>query len=348
MSSLTSCNIIEKDLNNDILWTWTYPSVTELQKKILMQKCTFDANYSFIYGRFRNEWFYLTPTEVFESDNLPQLKQFILVLWSKDFNPEKYESLCRMLSKTYCKSGSPVAVLKLFLSVTTSGVCSTEENGTFREKDYELNNGNRNGVITCVKDLIKVFGLESILIYTVILLKKRLVVYHHSLPHLLRWIRTFPALMEHRKQSELLHPWVDLVPEELAQIKSSSSYVMGCRDSSIACQTDLYDVLVNLPAREITVAPQAKESLAMTKAHKEIALHLVQLAEDENIPEKVVIEEIDKKTQELLTQLRSLATLSTDCGSKVVTLQLLQEKKFPPAVENFLFQLALAEDILLL
>jgi hypothetical protein len=34
--------------------------------------------------------------------------------------------------------------------------------------------------------------------------------------------------------------------------------VAGCRDSSVGARTDLYDVLVNIPAREITVATHAK------------------------------------------------------------------------------------------
>jgi hypothetical protein len=36
------------------------------------------------------------------------------------------------------------------------------------------------------------------------------------------------------------------------------SYVAGCRDSGVGARSDLYDVLVNLPAREITVATHAK------------------------------------------------------------------------------------------
>ncbi|XP_075210927.1 putative DENN domain-containing protein 10 B [Lycorma delicatula] len=346
MTDLISCNIIEKDINNDILWTWTYPSVTQLQKKILLQKCNFDVVHPFLFGRLRNEWFYLSYTEVFESDNLPWVKHFVLVLWTKDFNPEKYETLCRILSKTYCKTGTPTAVLLLYLSVVTRGSCTTEENGTFLVKDFEWNSTYNNG--TMVKDLIKVFGLETILVYTVLLLKKRLVIYHHSLPLLLKWIRTFPALMIHRNDYNTLHPWVNLNSEELVHIKSSSCYIMGCQDSSVASQTELYDVLVNLPAREITVAPHAKESMSMTKAHKEIALFLVQLADKENVTETTIIREIDNKTQELLSQLRSLATVESDDGRKLVTLQVLQERKFSQAVENFLFQLALAENILMI
>jgi hypothetical protein len=41
-------------------------------------------------------------------------------------------------------------------------------------------------------------------------------------------------------------------------LQSNTSYVAGCRDSGAVAFTDLYDVLVNLPAREITVAPHAK------------------------------------------------------------------------------------------
>jgi len=41
-------------------------------------------------------------------------------------------------------------------------------------------------VFVFVVELIKMFGLETILIYTALLLKKRIVVYHHSLEALLK------------------------------------------------------------------------------------------------------------------------------------------------------------------
>lgn len=46
------------------------------------------------------------------------------------------------------------------------------------------------------------------------------------------------------------------------------------------------------------------ESMSMTKAHKEIALFLVQLAERDNFTEAQIIREIADKTQELLSHLR--------------------------------------------
>jgi hypothetical protein len=41
-------------------------------------------------------------------------------------------------------------------------------------------------MILFVSELIRMFGLETILVYTALLLKKRIVVYHHGLEALLK------------------------------------------------------------------------------------------------------------------------------------------------------------------
>lgn len=80
----------------------------------------------------------------------------------------------------------------------------------------------RIGNNTNIRGLIKAFELKTILIYTAMLLKKRIIVYHHSLEHLLRWIRTFPAFMKHRNVTDHLFPWVDLVRDEILELKVDS------------------------------------------------------------------------------------------------------------------------------
>jgi len=145
------------------------------------------------------------------------VKQFALVLFAKDFNPQKYEVLSRVLSKMYCKTGKSTEILQLYLSVFTKGSCSTQENGTFVSDDF---NTHRFAASTNVKELIKTFELETILIYTALLLKKKIIVYHHSLEQLLKWIKTFPALMKHRKVTDNLFPWIDLVNDELIELKA--------------------------------------------------------------------------------------------------------------------------------
>ncbi|KAL2718918.1 DENN domain-containing protein 10-like [Vespula squamosa] len=345
MAPLTDLLSCKKDHNGDILWTWSYPTVSESQKTIVKRKCNLGLEHNspqtFICARHGQTWFYLHCSEVFDSDRLPKVKQFALVLFAKDFNPQKYEVLSRVFSKMYCKTGKPTEILQLYLSVFTKGSCSTQENGTFVSDDFS----SRTITNTNVKELIKIFELETILIYTALLLKKRIVIYHHSLEQLLRWMKTFPALMKHRKVEENLYPWIELVNDELLDLKKQSYYVAGCRNSAISSRTDLYDLLVNIPAREITVASHAKESLTMTKTHKEIALFMVQLCENQASTESQIISEINEKTKDLLNQLTSLATTETSEGKKMVSIQAFKEKDLPQAVESFLINLAIAENL---
>ncbi|XP_034177230.1 DENN domain-containing protein 10 [Osmia lignaria lignaria] len=349
LTDLLSCSIIEKDSNGDILWTWSYPRVAESQKAVVARKCNLELEHNssqvFVFSRHKHSWFYIHCSEVFDSDKLPKVKQFALVLFAKDFNPRKYEVLSRVLSKMYCKTGKPTEILQLYLSVFTKGSCSTQENGTFVSDDF---NSHRFTMNTNIREMIKTFELETILIYTALLLKKRIIVYHHSLEQLLKWIGIFPELMKHRKVTDNLFPWVDLIDDELAELKGHSHYIAGCRNVFISSRTELFDLLVNIPAREITVASHAKESLTMTKTHKEIALFMVQLSENQSYTEVQIISEINDKTQDLLNQLKSLALVQGPDGRKMVSAQTLKEKNLPPAVENFLINLAVAENLFLL
>nr|CAD7434473.1 unnamed protein product [Timema monikensis] len=165
---------------------------------------------------------------------------------------------------------------------------------------------------------------------------------------LFQWVRTFPSMMSHRRGYDYLFPWVDLAQDELMELKSSPWYIAGSRDSGIGSRTDLYDVLVNVPAREITVAPHAKESMVMTKSHRDIAVFMVQLAGSEEVTELHLIREIADKTKELLDQLRTLATVKTPEGKLMVSIESIREKTLPPALDNFLFNLAVAENLIIL
>lgn len=78
-----------------------------------------------------------------------KVKQVALILFTNKLYPEKYETLSRILSKAYCKSGSPTLILQLYLSVVTQGSCTTPENGTFYSDFYKNNESTT--IITMVK-----------------------------------------------------------------------------------------------------------------------------------------------------------------------------------------------------
>ena len=66
-----------------------------------------------------------------------QVTDVALVLISRDFNPEKYETLCQIFLRQYRQTGNPTTVLEGYLSVVTHGTCANDENGKFTSGDYD-------------------------------------------------------------------------------------------------------------------------------------------------------------------------------------------------------------------
>lgn len=84
----------------------------------------------------------------------------------------------------------------------------------------------------------------------------------------------------------------------------------------------------------------------MPKIFKEVATTVVQLSE-KDAPEEQIISELSKKTSELLNLLNKLATVDAPNG-KMITIEVLKAGNFSPAVENFLFNFAIAENMMML
>ncbi|XP_073969180.1 DENN domain-containing protein 10-like [Rhodnius prolixus] len=338
MSDLISCNIIEKDKNGgDYLWSWTFPYILQEQKDFIEKKCILQEIKNYIYGRWKKKWFYINVIEC-DSEKMQENSLIGVVIWTKEFNPDKYRTLASLLCRTYHESGDPTKVLQLYLSVFTKEIDSNE-NGSLLFKEYcSYNAFNHSNV----KEMINMFGLEIILIYNALLLKRKLVVYHHNLSTLLEWLKSFPYIMLHRKFDDVFFPWIELTDEEIQELTSCSNYIAGCCDNSVFSRPELYDVLVNLPAKEITVPQQSKDRLPMTKVHKEIALYMEQLGKSDSNEEKVV-KAISEKTEEIILRLKSFARLED--GNLKLSLTTLKQNDISPAMENFLIQLASSESI---
>ncbi|KAK6178152.1 hypothetical protein SNE40_012967 [Patella caerulea] len=342
---LLSTGIIEKDVNGDVLWTWSYPSLTTIQRDLFLHKCGLCKDsvhhLQFIFSRLQYTWFYIYTTSLEDNteSRLKDVTAFSLVLVTKDFNPERYEALCRLFSHQYAQTGNPASVLENYLSVMTRGICVNGENGKFLSKEFDNIQAYAKSQLRLVIDT---FGVESILIYTALLLKKRLVIYCPSLQDLLLFTRALPAFTWHRQNWGIVFPYLELRDEELSMLKSSSHYVAGFADAAVEGRSELYDVFVNVPTNQIIIAQQAKESLAMGKLHKDIAMVMVQAAENIENSEQDIIKVITNKTKDLLNNLKSLA-VEDESGKSSITLETLHERKMPPATENFLFSLAVCE-----
>ncbi|KAL3864550.1 hypothetical protein ACJMK2_006222 [Sinanodonta woodiana] len=348
LCELISAGLIEKDTNDDVLWTWSYPTVSAEQRAMFIQRCGLSsrpetASCPFLYSQCNHTWYYIYTSVVKETDALPRVKMFWIVLVTKDFNPEKYEVLCRVLSQKFCRTGSPATMLEAYMSVVTRGTCAIEENGKFSTSDYSVKKAYTNSK---VKSIIETFGVETIRLYTALLLKKRIVIYYptHSLQELLTFTRSLPALVWHRQNWDIVYPYMELNDTGIDQLRSCNTYVAGFTDATVESRGDLYDLFVNGSAGQISVASHAKESLAMGKLHKDIAVFMVQCAEKDNLSDYQIIKELANKTKELLNNLKSLAVMGDD-GKSYITLECLKDRKMPPASENFLFSLASCEGL---
>ncbi|XP_027030671.1 DENN domain-containing protein 10 [Tachysurus fulvidraco] len=341
---MLSIGLIEKDVNADTLWVWCFPAVSTELREVLMRKSCLCRDspelHAFVFGQYNRNWYYLTTTEVQEPTALSKVTHFSIVITAKDFNPEKYAAFSRVLCRMYMKHGSPVKMMEGYIAVLTKGICQSDENGSFLIKDYDVRKAYLAG---SVKDVVSQFGMETIILYTALMLKKRIVIYHPRVEALLEFTRALPALTWHRKDWSILHPYVHLEDRELDNLRLCTGYVAGFVNPEVINRSDLFDVFVNLPDSEITIAQHAKEAMAMGKLHKEIGHLIVQSAEDTDHTDAQVIKDISVKTKEILSNLMSLAE---EGDNAKLTLDTLKRRQFPPATENFLFHLAAAEQLL--
>ncbi|XP_074815356.1 DENN domain-containing protein 10 isoform X1 [Natator depressus] len=337
----------EKDTNGDTLWVWCYPSTTAEMRDLLLRKCCLtDENkllHTFVFGQYRRSWFYIATVEVQDSSVLKKVTHFSIVLTAKDFNPEKYAAFTRILCRIYLKHGSPVKMMESYIAVLTKGICQSEENGSFLSKDFDARKAYLAGSI---KDIVSQFGMETVILFTALMLKKRIVVYHPRIEVIQEFTRTLPALVWHRQDWSILHSYVHLNDDELEALKTCTGYIAGFIDSKVSNRPDLYDVYVNLADSEITISQQAKEAMTMGKLHKEIGQLIVQSAEDPDKSDSQVIKDISLKTKEILTNLASFTEVSDDGEKPTLNFESLKQKRYPPATENFLYHLAAAEQML--
>ena len=129
---------------------------------------------SLCWTRFQSQWVYMLPFAVGgKTTALPQVPAFAVAVHSKQFDPEKHGAICAELAKAYATAGTPLKVLEGYLSIMTLSVF-----GSFQEKQYDAGKAKKGAAP--LGWVLNVFGVEVVLLWTAMLLKKRIVVYSNK------------------------------------------------------------------------------------------------------------------------------------------------------------------------
>lgn len=336
---MDSIAIIERDNNGDVLLVWSYPFVEASFESILISKSRLEEDSvtdGFWFSKFKDSWIYAYNFTSVQSSSLPKVTAVSLIVMAKSFNPEKFSTGTQLLGKRYIASGSPPKVLQAYLAIFAADQFDFGPDGKFVGGDYDER---KSLVKVSLKGLITTFGVETILIYTAMILKKRVAIYSSNLEQLLDMVRVTPIFAWHRRNWSLLRPLVTSTQAELDELASSGVYVAGFLDKSVETREDLFDLFVDVDNRSIKVSSQAKNDFILGKPHKELSSLMLSNAE-EDLPDQQLIKNIATQTKEFLDRINSLISE----GQNGVTVDAIKSSEQSSAVARFLWNTAIAED----
>jgi hypothetical protein len=330
---LKTVAIIEKDDTNDVYLAWSHPLLQPKEiSKVIINRSTLSESViiPFSFSKYQNNWLYIFTAPNAGQQLRGQVVAFSICLVTDNFHPEKYAALCKVLSAIYNASGDPVKVMEAYLNTFIDGKTDKFDGSAFEIKQSYL--------ATSIKDIISLFEEDIVTIWSALLMKKRVAVFCEKLSALLKFIRAMPLLVFHRQDWNVLRPWVGMNDLELRELSSTGVYVAGFTNPDIKTNTQYYDVLIDVTNRTVTVNDNVKEDFNKSSVHQELATYLAESSKDENVPDQAVIKELMVRTKNLLAKLESWKG-----DQPHITYKLLQQKKLPAGMDNFLFRVAAAE-----
>jgi hypothetical protein len=304
--ALQAAGIVERDETNDVLSVWSYPGVDAITEQVAISRsCLVNAGSEeeefptrTIVSRCAGQYVYQCTRSAGEATELAKVTHFSVYVVSKDFHPELYMELARVFAAAYAKAGDPVHVLQAFLSVFARGAV-----GGFNAAEYDIQ---QSMVAGPLKQSISLFGESFILLWVAMLLKKRIVVYCDEAPRLLEFLRCLPLLVWHRKQFDCLSPFVQLDDAQLDDLASQGAYCAGFTDDAVKVRSDLYDVIVDLPAQTLNVNDKAKTDLGMGEFHRNLGSFLAKAAANDEAKNTDIVKGMHAKTAQLFKKLTVL------------------------------------------
>lgn len=222
--------IIEKSINGSFFLTYSYPSFPKETTAVILSRASVTEP---IISRYDKYYLYHVPGTPSNNSVLSKTKAFIIVIQSKAFLPEAFLTLANIFVDIYKNTGSTVhiettwltaysfnKVPKILTNYTLPLSTPTKASLTNSETVWDMNSFDPQKVYkpSQAKNVLASIGVESILIWTALILNKRIAVYGNELSKVIRTVRILPLLMIHRYPSV-----AQQIGLTLSSLQSSSS-----------------------------------------------------------------------------------------------------------------------------
>lgn len=376
LAALKGIYLIEYD-NHEDSFTWAFPQVDNTVKDLLTQRAGFiEQTPTFspplqqpLCHRYKNSWIFTinitAPLRPDDNDKekylLPKIVSISIIVDS--YNPPAYQALIDTFAKIYTDTPSTTTLLQLYLQANADAklnkVLQSGQTITWDMASFDP----RLALIQPTHKILQQFGLESIIIYISILLKKRIIVSSNDPIEVSTFTRLLVAFGAwHRKDAaiQLIRPLIVSLQNqhEYNDVKSNNtSCIIGvlAQYNNIERYDDLWDVHVDLDNSTISINNNAKSSFLLTKFHKNICEFflqtLQQAIEQQTTPEtteaqlaisQALIKAAMVKTKEII----DLTNKAKDDTTNLVSMESIKAKQIvPPNLEEFIFNVAVAEGL---
>lgn len=271
-------------------------------------------------------------------DVTPDVESVSLCLVSKIYNPEKYEAMINILIEQYLTTGDPTKLLEGYLSVYTTGKFSKGKL-SFDMDSYVDSKAMIAG--SCLKDISRMLGVDAVVLWNAVLLKKRILVVCDNLPKLLAVVRTLPQLAWHRKDWSILRPLVSSDQEYLDDLASCGVFIAGTTDPTLStAASTLFDVVFSVLDRRVIVAESVAADMRMGSVHRDISQILTDAESNPEMSDQDLIKAVAVKTEKMVKNLQSLA------GDSKLTEAIIKENVANESMQQWLCRVAIAEGML--
>ena len=206
--------ILTRSAHEHLLLTWAHPQPPPGLLATLQCRARFNEPY---FGRFNGLWHYCFPRR---AAGTPE--GTITCVYGRVFSPEMLLTLAKCLSDAFAASGgSTLAVQAAWMSAYCEGGLG-EGGATWSPAKFDAS---KNFRATGAKVLLQGLGVEAILVWTALMLRKRVAVLGGSAAEVIRAVRILPLLVAHRfdagstaagtagtlaSPAGLMHPYVAL------------------------------------------------------------------------------------------------------------------------------------------